>query len=231
MDSRPIIDNADIFDQKMPRQIEKCNATSPRASMETQTSSFYVHPLIGQITVDHGRVPQHMHTVCDILPCPRGSSTKHAICGTCCPKQQYKLRSSSLEHPIQLAAPVTGCFEPSSGDTDGKMKVPNNGGTEARIKGDSCLDSSEHSDQFEIERSRGDVETQRGDNHTSLAQVSQERIEDDARASNGRIPGQEMPKSDANDRIAETIDKVWFIPRLFCIVFFLNAFVGKTSKI
>ena len=115
------IENEGNIQSKYDLQSEGCSHTQANQmeaesvkrrcrSTEAQTTSLYDHPMIGQIHVDYSNVPSHMHTACDILPCPHENGTQGRTADVirACHGQEITLKLSSNEHPIDIAAPIVG---------------------------------------------------------------------------------------------------------------------------
>ena len=113
------IHNDRHFSRMLPTQLEDRKLAGRCRSAKEEMSSTYIHPSIGEVNVSCSNVSAHMHTECDILPCPHRNSRETEICANerACPKQDKILRKSSYERPVEIAVPVVGLFA-SNGTTD-----------------------------------------------------------------------------------------------------------------
>jgi len=103
----------------LPNQMEDKKLAGRCRSAKEEMTSTYIHPSIGEVNVSYNNVSAHMHTECDILPCPHRNSREIDICASegACPKQDQILRRSSSDNPVEIAIPVVGLFA-SNGTTD-----------------------------------------------------------------------------------------------------------------
>ena len=105
---RSIDTQIDDFNRVLTTQKEDSNPAVCYRSVEVQTMSSNIHPLIGRVRVDCNNVASHMHTVCDILPCPHDNHTENNVPNeqVKCRRQDNMPRTSSCDRPVEMAAPV-----------------------------------------------------------------------------------------------------------------------------
>ena len=200
--SSPDNHNDNLNTQRENKSLKGCYR-----STEVQTTSSYMHPLIGPISVTYSNVASHMHAACDILPCSHGNRDKNKTLHgeIACHKQEGMLRNPSCECPVEIAIPVVGLQSNA-----GSLECMEEKSTEVTV-GDLGTDNDSefnYDAQRDSEERRSVTEPRHDKRNTVSAQKNEARQKEgekrvDMEFQKGSTGDEEEPKSGLDNTVRE----------------------------